>query len=106
MCSHLTTTIRSRYIDDHFNLNAASKRNLRHTQSAAGMGSALAKNLEQQFRSAIGNYVRFGKIWRAVHKNNQLHDAPYIVQVADGSLGEPQAALWQHRALLASPRLQ
>lgn len=50
------------------------------------MGSALAKNLEQQFRSAIGYHVRFGKIWRAVHKNNQLHDAPYIVQVADGSL--------------------
>src|SRR5438309_12095688 len=84
--SHLTTTIRSRYIDDHLNLNAASKRNLRHTQGAACMGSAVAKNFEQQFRSAIGHYVRFSKIWRAVHKDKQFHEAPHVVQVTDGFL--------------------
>jgi hypothetical protein len=72
------------YVNDHLNLNAASEWHLRHTYGAAGMGSAVTKNFKQQFRSAIGNYVRFGKMRRAVYKDDQFHDTPHVVQVTDG----------------------
>jgi len=42
------------------------------------MGPAVVKNFEQQLRSAIGNYVRFGKMRRAVYKDDQFHDTPKV----------------------------
>ena len=47
------------------------------------MSSAFAKNFEQQLGSAIGDYVRFGKMRRAVYKDDQFHNAPHVVQVTD-----------------------
>ena len=87
MCiSQFAFTFRYKCLHNHLDLNAATKRNLRHAQGAARMGSSLFKDFDEQFGGAIGDHVGLRKMRPTVDEDQQFHNPSNVIQIADGGL--------------------
>src|SRR5712691_13315990 len=76
----------SGHFGDQLDLDAGAERYLRHTERAAGVGSAVAEDLDQQLRGPVGDQMLLGEGRRAVDQHHELDDPRDSVEVADGGV--------------------
>src|ERR1044071_972140 len=75
-----------RNFDNHLDLHTRTEWDLRRAKRAAGMRAALAKDFQKKFGGAIGDLVRFGKAWSAVHQYQQPDNTFHPVQIVQGTV--------------------
>src|SRR5690606_3963011 len=68
--------------DDRIDLDGGIERQHRHAHRAARMAARIAKDIDHQFRRAIGDFRLVAEVGRAADEDAQLHDPLHAVQAA------------------------
>src|SRR5947209_2706249 len=77
---------RRSHLNDEIDFERGPKWKIRGDQRAAGVKAALAEDLDQQLRGAVGDPVRFVEPRRAVDHDEHAGHLRYAIEVADRGL--------------------